>query len=129
MDTLADFLTQIRNGLLIRRKEVSAPYARMKYELARLLLEEGFISNFQVEGQGTGKRIVVSLKYDEDGSSVIRGIGLVSRQCRRVYVGAGEIPKVVGGLGVAILTTSRGVMTDREARRKQVGGELLCRVW
>ncbi len=129
MDPFADFLTGIRNGLRIRRKEVSAPYARLKYELARVLLEEGFISNFQVEGEGTTKRIIVSLKYDEDGASVIRGIELLSRQSRRVHVGADEIPKVIGGLGVAILTTSRGVMTDRDARRKRVGGEPLCKVW
>jgi small subunit ribosomal protein S8 len=129
LDPFADFLTGIRNGLRIRRKEVSAPYARLKYELARVLLEEGFISNFQVEGEGTAKRIIVSLKYDEDGASVIRGIELLSRQSRRVHVGADEIPKVIGGLGVAILTTSRGVMTDRDARRKRVGGEPLCKVW
>jgi small subunit ribosomal protein S8 len=129
LDPFADFLTGIRNGLRIRRKEVSAPYARLKYELARVLLEEGFISNFLVEGDGIAKRIIVSLKYDEDGASVIRGIELLSRQSRRVHVGADEIPKVLGGLGVAILTTSRGVMTDRDARRKRVGGEPLCKVW
>jgi len=129
LDPFADFLTGIRNGLRIRRKEVSAPYARLKYELARVLLEEGFISNFQVEGEGIAKRIIVSLKYDEDGASVIRGIELLSRQSRRVHVGADKIPSVIGGLGVAILTTSRGVMTDRDARRKRVGGEPLCKVW
>ena len=129
MDPFADFLTRIRNGLRIHQKDVSAPYARMKYELARVLLEEGFISNFQVDGEGTGKRIIISLKYDEDGSSVIRGIELLSRQSRRMHVGTDEIPKVIGGLGVAILTTSRGVMTDRDARRKRIGGELLCKVW
>jgi len=129
LDPFADFLTRIRNGIRIRQKEVSAPYARMKYELARVLLEEGFISNFQVEGEGLGKRVIISLKYDEDGVSVIRGIERLSRQSRRVHVGADEMPKIIGGLGVAILATSRGVMTDRDARRKRVGGELLCKVW
>ncbi len=129
MDPFADFLTRIRNGLRNRQKEVAAPYARMKYELARVLLEEGFISNFQVEGEGLAKRIIISLKYDEDGVSVIRGIELLSRQSRRLHVGVDEIPKVIGGLGVAVLTTSRGVMTDRDARRKRVGGEPLCKVW
>ncbi len=129
MDSFADFLTRIRNGLRIRQKEVSAPYARLKYELARVLLEEGFISNFQVEGEGHTKRIIVSLKYDEDGASVIRGLELISRQSRRLHVGADDLPSVIGGLGVAILTTSRGVMTDRDARRKRVGGEPLCKVW
>ena len=129
MDSFADFLTRIRNGLRIRQKEVSAPYARLKYELARVLLEEGFISNFQVEGEGHTKRIIVSLKYDEDGASVIRGLELISRQSRRLHVGADDLSSVIGGLGVAILTTSRGVMTDRDARRKRVGGEPLCKVW
>jgi len=129
LDPFADFLTRIRNGLRNRQKEVAAPYARMKYELARVLLEEGFISNFQVEGEGLAKRIIISLKYDEDGVSVIRGIELLSRQSRRLHVGVDEIPKVIGGLGVAVLTTSRGVMTDRDARRKRVGGEPLCKVW
>jgi small subunit ribosomal protein S8 len=129
LDTFADFLTLIRNGLRIRQKEVSAPYARLKYELARVLLEEGFISNFQVDGEGHRKRIIVSLKYGEDGASVIRGIELLSRQSRRLHVGVDAIPKVIGGLGVAIVTTSKGVMTDRDARRKRVGGEPLCKVW
>jgi small subunit ribosomal protein S8 len=129
LDPFADFLTRIRNGLRNRQKEVSAPYARMKYELARVLLEEGFISNFQVEGEGLDKRIIISLKYDEEGASVIRGIEMLSRQSRRIHVGADDIPKIIGGLGVAILTTSRGVMTDRDARRKRVGGEPLCKVW
>ncbi len=129
MDPFADFLTRIRNGFRNRQKEVSAPYARMKYELARVLLEEGFISNFQVEGEGLGKRIIISLKYDEDGASVIRGIERLSRQSRRIHVGTDDIPKIIGGLGVAVLTTSRGVMTDRDARRKRVGGEPLCKVW
>jgi len=129
LDPFADFLTRIRNGFRNRQKEVSAPYARMKYELARVLLEEGFISNFQVEGEGLGKRIIISLKYDEDGASVIRGIERLSRQSRRIHVGTDDIPKIIGGLGVAVLTTSRGVMTDRDARRKRVGGEPLCKVW
>ncbi|MBN2465661.1 30S ribosomal protein S8 [candidate division WOR-3 bacterium] len=129
MDTFANFLTRIRNGLRIRQREISAPYARLNYEMARVLLEEGFISNFQVDGEGHSKRIIVSLKYDEDGESVIRGIELLSRQSRRLHVGADEIPKVIGGLGVAILTTSKGVMTDRDARSKRVGGEPLCKVW
>ncbi len=130
MDTFADFLTLIRNGLRIRQNMRSRRRtARLKYELARVLLEEGFISNFQVDGEGHRKRIIVSLKYGEDGASVIRGIELLSRQSRRLHVGVDAIPKVIGGLGVAIVTTSKGVMTDRDARRKRVGGEPLCKVW
>jgi small subunit ribosomal protein S8 len=129
MDPFADFLTRIRNGLRNRQKEVTAPYARLKYELARVLLEEGFISNFQVDGEGIRKRIIIALKYDDSGASVIRGLQLVSRQSRRVYVGTDAVPKVIGGLGVSVLTTPRGVMTDKDARRKHAGGEVLCRVW
>ncbi len=129
MDPIADFLTCLRNGLSARHKEVTVPFSKLKYEIVRVLMEEGFVSNFQVEGEGTGRRIVVSLKYDEDGASVIRGIEMVSRQSRRVYVGANEIPKVIGGLGLAVLSTPRGVLSDREARRKHVGGEVVCKVW
>lgn len=129
MDTFADFLTRVRNGLRSRQRDVRVPYSRLKYEVARVLLEEGFITNFSVEGDGPQRQIVVTLKYDDTGKSVIRGIRLVSRQSRRVYVGVSEIPRVIGGLGVAILTTPQGIVTDREARRKGVGGEVLCKVW
>jgi small subunit ribosomal protein S8 len=129
LDPIADFLTCIRNGLRCRRKDVAVPFSKIKHEIARVLMEEGFISNFQVDGEGTAKRIIVSLKYDDEGVSVIRGLERVSRQSRRVYVPATGIPKVIGGLGVAVVSTSRGVVTDREARRKRVGGEVICRVW
>jgi small subunit ribosomal protein S8 len=129
VDTFADFLTRIRNGLRTRQKDMSSPYSRLKYELARVLLEEGFISNFQVEGEGIHKRILVALKYDETGASVIRGLEMISRQSRRIYVGADSVPKTIGGLGVVVMTTPRGVMTDKDARRKHAGGEVLCRVW
>ena len=129
MDPIADFLTRIRNGLRARHRDVRAPFSRMDHEIARILLEEGYISNFQVDGEGTGKSLVITLKYNEDGSSVIRGIERVSRQSRRVYVGADSIPRVLGGLGISILTTPKGVIADREARRERVGGEIVCRVW
>ena len=129
MDSFADFLTRIRNGYRSRQKDVRVPYSRLKYEVARVLLEEGFVSNFQVEGDGIARRVIVTLKYDDNGESVIRGIEMISRQSRRNYVGADSIPRVFGGLGVAILTTPRGVITDRDARRKRLGGEILCKVW
>jgi len=129
LDTFADFLTRIRNGLRSRQKEVVVPFSRLKYEVARVLMEEGFVSNFQVDGEGTGRRIIITLKYEDSGASVIRGLEMVSRQSRRVYVGADDIPRVIGGLGVAIVSTPRGVVSDREARRKRAGGEVLCRVW
>ncbi|MEO0078402.1 MAG: 30S ribosomal protein S8 [candidate division WOR-3 bacterium] len=129
MDTFADFLTRIRNGLRSRQKEVVAPFSRLKYEVARVLMEEGFVSNFQVDGEGARRRLIITLKYEDSGASVIRGLELVSRQSRRVYVGTDEIPRVIGGLGVAIVSTPHGVITDREARRRRVGGEVLCKVW
>ncbi len=129
MDTIADFLTCVRNAIAARHKEVSVTYTRLKYEIARVLMEEGFISNFRVEGEDPKKRIVISLKYLDDGSSVIRGLERVSKPGRRIYVGSDEIPKVMGGLGIAILTTPLGILTDREARQRRVGGELICKVW
>lgn len=129
MDPFADFLTRIRNGYRSRQKEVVVPFSRLKHEVCRVLMEEGFVSNFQVDGEGTHKRIIVTLKYEDGGASVIRGIEPVSHQSRRKYVGADDVPRVIGGLGVAIISTSKGLVTDREARRKRTGGEVLCRVW
>jgi small subunit ribosomal protein S8 len=129
LDTIADFLTAIRNALAARHKEVMAPYTKLKYEIARVLMEEGFISNFRVEGEGLKKKIVVSLKYLEDGTPVIRGLERISKPGRRIYAGCTEIPKVMGGLGIAILTTPSGIMTDKEARQRRLGGELICKVW
>lgn len=129
MDSIADFLTRLRNGLGRQHREVRMPFSRMKHELARIMLEEGYISNFHVEGDGFRRSVVVALKYNEDGSSVIKGLERLSRQSRRQYVGSGRLPKILGGLGVAIVTTSHGIMTDREARAAGVGGELICKVW
>lgn len=129
MDPIADFLTAIRNGLSARLKEIVIPYSRLKYEIARILMEEGFISNFRTSGEGVKKQIIVSLKYLENGKPVIRGLERVSKQSRRVYLGWDELPRVMGGLGMAILSTPEGVLSDREARRRRVGGELICKVW
>jgi small subunit ribosomal protein S8 len=129
LDPISNFLTRIRNGLAARSKEVRAPFSRVKFEIARVLMEEGFISNFQVAGEGVKKTIIVSLKYNEDGTSVVLGLERVSKQSRRVYVGVNELPRVFGGLGTAVVSTSRGIMTDRDARRERVGGEVVCRVW
>jgi small subunit ribosomal protein S8 len=129
LDPISNFLTRIRNGLAARKKEVRAPFSRVKFEIARVLMEEGFIGNFQVEGVGVKKTIIVSLKYNEDGSSVVLGLERVSKQSRRAYVGADALPRVFGGLGTAVVSTSRGIMTDRDARKERVGGEVVCRVW
>ncbi len=127
MDTIADFLTRIRNALMVKKREVTAPYSKMKAEIARILMEEGFISNFQISDDQ--RTIIVYLKYGPRGESVIRDLRRVSKPSRRVYVGWREIPKVKNGLGIAILSTSKGILSDREARRQRVGGELLCEVW
>ncbi len=129
MDTIADFLTMLRNALAARHKEVTVKYTRMRYELARVLLEEGFISNFRVDGEGVRRQLIISLKYLDDGTPVIRGLERVSKPGRRIYVGCDEVPRVMGGLGIAILTTPAGIVTDREARNRRVGGELICKVW
>lgn len=129
MDPIGDFLTRIRNGLRAKLREIDVSYSRLKFELSRVLLEEGYISNFRVDGEAARRRIVIILKYLDNGEPVIRGIELVSRQSQRVYRGCREIPRVLGGLGTAILTTPKGVLTDREARRRGVGGEVICKVW
>jgi len=129
VDPIADFLTRLRNGIHRQHREVRVPFSRMKHELARILLEEGYVSNFQIGGEGIRKVIVVTLKYDEDGSSVIKGIERVSRSSRRVYARSDGMPRVLGGLGTLVLTTSRGIMTDRDARAAGIGGELVCKVW
>lgn len=128
-DPIADMLTRIRNALKARKEEVDIPSSNLKKRIAEVLKEEGFIKGFKVIPDGKQGILRVFLKYDEQGSPVISGLQRVSKPGRRVYVGKEEIPRVMGGLGVAILTTSRGVMTDREARKVGVGGEVICYVW
>ena len=128
-DPIADMLTRIRNALKARKEEVDIPSSNLKKRIAEVLKEEGFIKGFRVIPDGKQGILRVFLKYDEQGSPVISGLQRVSKPGRRVYVGKEETPRVMGGLGVAILTTSRGVMTDREARKVGVGGEVICYVW
>lgn len=128
-DPVADLLTRIRNGLSSKKAAVELPSSKLKVEVVKILKEEGYISNFKVtedEKQGVLK---VDLKYGADGRPTITGIQKVSRPGLRIYVGSGDIKPVLGGLGVAILSTSRGVMTDLTARKEHVGGEILCKVW
>ncbi len=127
-DPLADMLTRIRNGLRARHQRVDMPSSRLKVELARILKEEGFISNFKVGEEGKKKVLKVFLRYGTDGQSVISNLERVSKPGRRVYVGAREIPKIMGGLGITIVTTPRGVMSGKSARKAGVGGEVLCSV-
>lgn len=127
-DPVADMLTRIRNGFRARHPRVDMPSSRLKIEIARVLKEEGYISNYKVSEEKKKQTLRVFLRYATDGSSVIAKLDRVSRPGRRVYVGAREVPRVLGGLGVNILTTPRGVMTGKAARRAKVGGEILCNV-
>jgi len=124
-DPIADMLTRIRNANLALHDAVEMPTSKLKVEIARLLEAEGYISGFDVEG-GT---LTVRLKYDRDRRRVISGIKRISRPGRRAYADRNSIPRVLGGMGVAIVSTSQGLLTDQEARRRGVGGEVICTVW
>lgn len=132
-DPIADMLTRIRNATIARHSRVDVPASTLKLEIARILEHEGYIQGYKLvepeKGNGAQKVIRITLKYGPRGERVITGIERVSRPGRRVYTGREEVPTVLGGLGTSILTTSRGVMTGREARRQGVGGEVLCNVW
>lgn len=128
-DPIADMLTRIRNGVRARLPKIDVPASRLKAEIARILKDEGYIANYRLvenEGQGT---IRIFLKYGPGWERVITDLQRVSRPGCRIYCGKGEIPRVYGGLGINILSTSRGVMTGREAAKTGVGGEILCNVW
>jgi small subunit ribosomal protein S8 len=127
-DPIADMLTRIRNGIGARQARVEMPASKLKVEVARILKEEGFVSNFKLAEEGKKKILKVFLRYGEGGKSLITTIDRVSKPGRRVYTGAGEIPRIMGGMGVNILTTPRGVMTGKAARKAGVGGEILCNV-
>lgn len=128
-DPLADMLTRIRNASTARHEKVDVPASRLKLEVARILKEEGYIKNFKFTKDDRQGIIRIFLKYEENRRPVIDGIKRVSRPGRRIYSGAEDIPKVLGGLGITIVSTSRGIMTDQQARRLNVGGEVLCCVW
>ena len=127
-DPIADMLTRIRNGLHASHARVDMPSAKLRVEVARILKDEGYISNFKVAEEGKKKVLRVFLRYTPEGESVITTLERVSRPGRRVYVGAREIPRVMGGMGINILTTPQGVMSGRAARKAGVGGEVLCQV-
>jgi len=128
-DPIADMLTRIRNGITSRHDRVELPSSKLKVELAKILKSEGFISNYKVVEEGPQPSLRLYLKYSDDGEPVIHGIERISRPGRRVYRGKEEIPQVLGGLGLAIVSTSQGVLSGQEAARKGVGGEVLCQVW
>jgi len=128
-DPIADMLTRVRNAIRARHPKVDVPASKLKIEIARILKEEGYVATYKVVEEGAKKTIRIYLKYGSDNSPVISTIERVSRPGCRVYVGQTEIPRVLGGMGINILTTARGVMTGRDAHKEHVGGEILCRVW
>ncbi len=128
-DPVADFLARIRNAIGARHQKLDVPASKLKLELARILKEEGYIANFKQVEEGGHKLVRVYLKYGANNEAVITNLARVSRPGCRVYVGRNEIPRVLGGLGINILTTPKGVMTGREARKQGVGGEVLCEIW
>ncbi len=127
-DPIADMLTRIRNANQARHTSVEIPASKFKKKLAEILLEEGYIKNFELLEEGVQGKIRVELKYQED-RKVITGIRRISKPGLRVYANKDQVPKVLGGLGIAILSTSNGVITDRAARKLGVGGEVICYVW
>lgn len=128
-DPIADMLTRVRNALGARHAKVDVPASRLKVEIARILKDEGYILNYKATEEGAKKYIRLYLKYTPQNTSVISNIERVSRPGCRVYAGSKEIPRVLGGLGINILTTPKGVMTGSAARKEGVGGEVLCRIW
>ena len=128
-DPIADMLTRIRNAIIARHPKVDVPGSHLKMEIARILKDEGYILNFKLAEEGVKKVIKIYLKYTPANQPVISKIERISRPGCRVYVGSEEIPRVLGGMGINILTTPRGVMTGSSARKQRVGGELLCQVY
>lgn len=129
-DPIADMLTRIRNGVQANMSAVDVtPASKVKVEIVKILKKEGYIENYAVEGEGIEKKIVVTLKYGPRGEKVITGIKRISKPGLRVYAKGDNLPKVLNGLGVAIISTSNGMMTDREARKQHIGGEVIAYVW
>lgn len=128
-DPIADFLTRIRNATRARHKYVDVNWSKMNQSLAQLLKDAGFVEQFIVKSEGGISHMRIYLRYRKDKESVIRGLERISSPGRRLYVGCEDMPKIFNGMGIAIVTTSQGVMTGSEARRRKVGGELLCKVW
>ena len=128
-DPIADMLTRIRNANMAEKKIVQMPHSKMKSEIARILKAEGFIKDYTVENDGGKSMLNVFLKYTMDREPVIQGLRRISKSSCRKYANAEEIPRVLGGIGLAIISTSSGVVTDNEARAKKIGGEVLCYIW
>lgn len=129
-DTIADMLTRIRNATLVRHQTVDIPSTKMTRSIAQVLKDEGFIADFEETGDGIKRHLVLSLKYKgRNRQPIIRNLTRVSKPGLRVYSNRKELPRVLGGIGIAIISTSSGIMTDRDARRQGIGGEVLCYIW
>ena len=128
-DPIADMLTRIRNANMAEKKVVQIPHSRMKSEIARLLKSEGFIKDYTMENEDGKSVLNIFLKYTADREPTIQGLRRISKPSCRRYAASDEIPRVLGGIGIAILSTSSGVMADNEARQKKIGGEVLCYIW
>lgn len=128
-DPIADMLTRIRNALKASQEEVDIPSSKLKINLSKILKSEGYIRNFKIIAEGEHKNIRIFLKYNEDGAPVISGLKRVSTPSRRIYKGCADIPKILSGYGISIISSSRGLITDREARKMNVGGEIICSLW
>ena len=128
-DPIADMLTRIRNANVVKHETVDVPASNMKKELVRILLEEGFVRGYDVIEDGKQGIIRIQLKYGQTGERVISGLKRISKPGMRVYADKHEVPRVLNGLGISIISTSKGILTDRQARKENVGGEVICYVW
>jgi small subunit ribosomal protein S8 len=128
-DPIADLLTRIRNAVRSKHPRMEVPHSSLKVAIAKILESEGYIGSVAIVDKGKFKSVRIMLRYDDEGESFITGLSMVSRPGKRVYAGHSEIPQVMGGLGMSILSTPKGVLSDREAQKSRVGGEILCNVW
>jgi small subunit ribosomal protein S8 len=128
-DPISDMLTRIRNAVAVGHERVSMPASKVKVGIAQILVDEGFIDRFERNEDGTHSQLELVLRYGDKRRPAIEGIKRISKPGHRVYRGAGELPRVQGGIGIAVVSTSQGLLPDREARRRRLGGEILCEVW
>jgi small subunit ribosomal protein S8 len=128
MDPIAEMLTIMRNALLVKKEKVSIPFSKLKFRIAEILQENGFVENVERKRRKVKKIIEITLKYD-NGKPAISGLKRISKPGQRIYLPAKKIKKVKGGFGIAIISTSRGLMTDKEARKRRLGGEVICEIW
>ena len=128
-DPISDFLTRVRNAPLVSKSNVEIPHSNFKFELAKLFKDEGYISDVEVKGDGAKKVLNLTIKFSDEGKSVIAGLNRLSKPGRRVYSSFDKLPRNNGGLGTVVVSTSRGLLSDSEARKRKLGGELICEVW